>query len=142
MELSPIIVSIMVLVVAVAAGFGIAKLSQVMFRKDEDGVVVQTGPVLEFRPFRTSAVILALVMVGALWMVLHFDVTGAVSDDYSRGFIDGSIVMVIFTGLVTSITKLCDDGGESDTVKVVNAMVQQTKDMMQLMREFMQENRK
>lgn len=79
---------------------------------------------VEFRPFRTSAVAISLVLLTALWLTFHYDVTGAIPDGYTRGFVDGSIVMVVFTGLVTSVTNLTNDGGESEAVAVTRMFLE------------------
>ena len=78
---------------------------------------------IEFRPFRTSAIFLSLILMGTLWLIMAYDITGGIEDDYSRGWIDASIIMVVLTGLVTSITKLTDDGGESDAIKMAKMFI-------------------
>ena len=82
---------------------------------------------MTFRPFRTSAFFIGAFLLIALWMTFHYDVTGVIADPYSRGWVDASIVMVVLTGLVTSLTKLCDDGGESDVVKIVSKFLDDKK---------------
>ena len=73
---------------------------------------------MQFRPFRTSAIIIAGFLIGAMWLTFHYDVTDVINDSYSRGWVDASIIMVVFTGLVTAITKLTDDGGKSDALAI------------------------
>ena len=82
---------------------------------------------IEVRPFRVSGLLLAGLLVGALWMVLHFDVVGVIDDPYARGFVNGSIIMAVLTGLVTAVNRVFDDGGESDAVKVVRDFVDYMK---------------
>ena len=66
--------------------------------------------------------------MGAMWLTFHYDVTGVIGNDYARGWVDASIIMVVFTGLVTAVTKLCDDPGESDAVKMAKAFLEKFGD--------------
>ena len=98
--------------------FEVAMAIAVMVAIGTFAFAVVTGR-LEMRPFRTSGLLLALILIGALWLTFHYDVSGIVEDPYARGFVDGSIVMAVLTGLVTAINRVFDDGGESDAVKIV-----------------------
>ena len=78
---------------------------------------------LKFRPIRSNAVIMGGFLLGALGMALAHDFSiatlSAQANEVINLVVDASVVMVVFTGYVTALTKLCDDGGESDAVKVV-----------------------
>lgn len=83
------------------------------------GVGVWTGA-LEMRPFRTSAVAFGLGLLLALWMVLSI----IPAEGYEGGLIDGTLIGVVFTAFATAITKLSDDGGESETVAIVRMFLE------------------
>ena len=83
---------------------------------------------MEMRPFRTTAVVFAIALMSALYMALNHDLSlaGIVSEEANKivnFVVDVSVVMVVLTGLVTALTKLSDDGGESDTIKAINLLV-------------------
>ena len=99
--------ALMITAGAVAVLVGVAVVLGVLFGK------------VELRPFRTSAITIGILLVTAMWLTFHYDITGNIPDAYSRGWVDASIIMVVFAGLVTSITKLTDDGGESDVIKAI-----------------------
>ena len=87
---------------------------------------------LEFRPFRTSAIAFGLMLLGLNWMGLNHDLNlvaavGEAANVIINAVIDVSVFMVSVTGYVTAITKLADDGGESDTVKVIREFVDYLK---------------
>ena len=80
-------------------------------------------PKMAFRPFRTSAIALSLILLGMMWLVLEYDLklAGAIGETANavvNTLMDVSVVMVAFTGIVTSINKLSDDGGETDVIKL------------------------
>ena len=70
---------------------------------------------VELRPFRTSAVAFGVGLLVALWITI----TVIPAEGYAGGLIDGTLIGIVFTAFATAITKLSDDGGESDVVKVV-----------------------
>ena len=75
---------------------------------------------LELRPFRTSAIIFGVGLLTALGMVLGFvELTG-----YAGGLVDGTLIGVVFTAFATAITRLCDDAGDSDVVKITEAFLE------------------
>ena len=83
---------------------------------------------VEVRPFRTSAVMMGMMLLGALWMALSYDLsifTGADAIAHNavvNAVVDVSTFMVVITGLVTSMTKLCDDSGDSEALAVLKQM--------------------
>lgn len=71
---------------------------------------------MTFRPFRTSAIALGVLLLGALAMVIYGPGTGS-------EMLDGTILGIIFTGFITSVMKLSDDGGETDVIKAVKMFI-------------------
>lgn len=91
------------------------------------GVGVYTGRV-EVRPFRTSAIAMGMMLLAALWMALNHDFRLAAllterEQQLINAVVDITVLLVAVTGFVTSITKLSDDGGESDTIKAIRELV-------------------
>ena len=83
---------------------------------------IMTGRV-ELRPFRTSAVAFGAGLLFALWLTLRL----VTLDGYPGGLVDGTLIGIVFTAFATAITKLSDDGGESDVVKVVKMFLESNK---------------
>ena len=82
---------------------------------------------LEFRPIRLSALLLAVVMLGIVWLAFYYDVSGVVAggetgsaNPYTRGFIDAALLMVVVTTIGNALLRIVDDGGDSDAVKIAN----------------------
>ena len=86
---------------------------------------------LEFRPFRTSALLLAGMMVLLLMFIVNtiFNLptfAGPAGESVIPDAINnlwaglglGVIIGAAFQALGAGVVKLCDDGGESDTVKI------------------------
>ena len=95
------------------------------------GAGAYTGK-LVFRPFRTTSIIMAMLLLALVWLGLQhdFNMTGAIEalgapEEAAVAInialnlvVDVSVFMVAVTGLVGSILELSKDGGESDSVKV------------------------
>ena len=79
---------------------------------------------VEIRPFRLSAIAMTVALIVLVWMGLNHDYNlMALGMDQTGNLIvnlvlDVSVFMVAITGIVTSMVKLSDDGGESDSVTV------------------------
>lgn len=105
------------------------------------GVVVAMGVAaykgsLQFRPFRTSAIAMGLMLLGALYMSLSHDVqvtqmlvdvgadkaTAKIANFVVNLVVDVSVMILAIGGYVTSMNRLSDDGGESDTIKAIKIM--------------------
>ena len=77
---------------------------------------------MEARPFRTTAVVVSVILLLALWLCFHYQLL-AIEGGWAEGFVTGAVVMAVLTGLVTALTKLCDDGGESETIKALTLVL-------------------
>lgn len=86
---------------------------------------------MEFRPFRTSAIVLGLMLLAAMTIVLWFNHQMLGLEGYTQGFVDGTVIAITLTAYATGLTKLCDDGGESDVIKTLDRM----KDLVTAKRE-------
>ena len=88
------------------------------------GLLVASYKTIEFRPFRTSALAMAAMLLVLVWLGLDhdFNLTALGVDETASVVInlvlDVSVFMVAVTGLVTSLTKLSDDGGKSDALSI------------------------
>ena len=86
---------------------------------------------MEFRPFRTSAIVLGLMLLAAMTIVLWFNHQMLGLEGYTQGFVDGTVIAITLTAYATGLTKLCDDGGESHVIKTLDRM----KDLVTAKRE-------
>ena len=89
---------------------------------------VYSGKV-ELRPFRTSAIAFGLMLIGLVWLGLNHDfkLLGAVTKETEQiinAVIDVSVFMVAVTGLVTALTKLSDDPGDSEAIKIARLILE------------------
>ena len=67
---------------------------------------------MQFRDFRTSAIMMMFGVLAALFIIMYFGGSHMSSEVLS--FVAGTVL----GSLGTAIVKLSDDGGESDAVKV------------------------
>ena len=75
---------------------------------------------MDFRPFRTSAIALGFMLLAAMTIVLAFNHMAMDLQGYTQGFVDGTVIAITLTAYATGLTKLCDDGGDSDAIKVLD----------------------
>lgn len=85
-----------------------------------EGIKGFWSKVPSFRDFRTSAVVIGVLLYMALKHVLGITIV----DGYPGGLVDGTLIGIVFTAYATALMKLSDDGGESDAVKIVKMFLE------------------
>ena len=78
---------------------------------------------LSMLPFRTTAVVFGLLLLGSLWLVIGLVDVPAL-EGYPKGIVDGTLIGIVLTSFATAITKLTDDAGESDAVKMTKLFLE------------------
>ena len=86
-------------------------------------------PWIEFRPFRTSAIALAAITAGTLIWVLYIltSVDVAAMNAWATLGI-GILLGGVLVSFATAVVKLCDDGGESNEVKIIDRFLDKYPD--------------